>query len=226
MKGDRRFQTSISCLFMAVLLVSSAVGAEWGVLSIQLGKKNISNGIIEKPQADGVTEPKEIGGKECRFVPKTPPGMNTGNHIYFSVDPAVIPDKDKTNELWIAVEFYDSARAATGLILDWDDKGDVYPQQAFALNAPADLKKIPFEYTDRWRIAIKHITNAEFKDQGNNADFRFHIDPYMSEGFYIHQVWVSDHELTERDLTGGGQTVSPSGRITTFWAEVKRLRWR
>jgi hypothetical protein len=216
------YRISTVCVILAALAVSAAIGAEWGLLSIQLGKENISNGIVEKSQADGVTEPDKIGGKECRFVPKTPPGMNTGNHIYFSVDTAVIPDKSKTNELWIAVEFYDSAKAATGLIMDWDDKGDVYPQQAFALNAPADLKRIPFEYTNEWRIAIKHITDAEFKDQGNGADFRFHIDPYMSEGFYVHKVWVSDHELTLEELTGVGQAVSPGEKTATFWAKVKK----
>ena len=210
---------------LLILLPLGALWAEWGILSIELGKENKSNGIIEKPQADGFTEPAEVEDRECRYVPEVPPNLpNVGNHIYFSVDRSVVPDKEKTHELWIAVEFFDSAKKAQGLILDYDNKGDIYPQQAFALDLPLEKKLIPFENTGEWRIAIKHIEDAEFKDQGNNADFRFHIHPYKTEGFYIARVWVSDREIKEEDLIGRQPVPCLYESLPEVWGRVKSGR--
>lgn len=213
----------IALMFLS-LAASGPLWAGWGILSIELGEENRSNGIIEKPQADGFTEPAEVEGKKCRYVPEVPPNLpDMGNHIYFSVDRSVVPDKEKASELWIAVEFFDSAKKAQGLILDYDNKGDIYPQQAFALELPIERKLLPFENTGRWRIAIKHIEDAEFKDQGNNADFRFHIHPYKTEGFYIARVWVSDREIKEEDLIGR-RPVRPSESLPEIWGRAKSRR--
>lgn len=219
-------KTAIFRLILIIAMAYTNVSAqEWGILSIELGKENKENGIIERAngqESDGITEPDKIGDKECKFVPKTPPGLgNTGNHIYFIVDSAVIPNKAKTNELWIAIEFFDSAKTATGIILQYDNVGDTYPDQAFALNTDQGPRTIKFTDTDEWKKVILHVEDAEFKEQGNNADFRYHIVDYMSEGFYVHKVWVSDHELTPDEL-GAPEAVSSYGKIASVWGELKK----
>lgn len=217
-------RAAVFTLILIIAMAYTKVSAkEWGVLSIKLGKENEKNGIKEHSSGDGVTEPDEIEDKECRFVPKTPPNENKGNHIYFIVDPLdeLPTDKSKTNELWIAVEFYDSAETATGIILQYDNEGDVYPDQAFALNVPQAPRTIEFTNTDEWKVAILHVEDAEFKEQGNSADFRFHIVDYMTEGFYVHKVWVSDHELTPEEV-GASEAVSSHGKIASLWGELKQ----
>lgn len=197
---------------------------EWGVLSIELGEENKENGIIERDNGtsgDGITQADKIGDKECKVVSKTPPGQgNVGNHIYFIVDPTVVPDKAKTSELWIAVEFFDSAKGASGILLDYDNEGDVYPDQAFALDVPQNLRMIEFTYTEEWKIGILHVEDAEFKKQGNSADFRYHIVDYMSDDFYVHKVWVSDQELTLEEL-GASKAVSSQDKMAITWAKLK-----
>lgn len=212
--------------FMTVMSgwFSNVHGADWGILMIDLGKQDRSEGILRHENADGITEADTVGGEDARVIPKTPPGLNTGNHIYFIIDPTVVQGKAKESKVWIAVEFFDEADGgATGIFMDYDDKGDAYPQQAFALGLPKEGRLIPFTNTGEWQIAIIAVEQAEFKEQGNGGDFRFHIDPYMSGDFALNRVWVSNHEITEADL-GSVQAITPGDKLTTLWGQLKHLR--
>jgi hypothetical protein len=204
------------------VLCASLMSADWGILMIDLGKKDVSQGIILIAGGDGFTEPDSIGKKDCRSVPKVPPGLNAGNHAYFIVDKAVIANKEDESKLWIGVEYYDRAeKGSTGILMDYDDKGDTYPQNAFALGLPQAERTINFLDTDGWVIAIIPITQAEFKEQGNGGDFRFHIVPYMSGKFYLDRIWVSNKEFKEADLIGA-KAVSSGGKLAVCWSELKR----
>jgi hypothetical protein len=207
---------------LSLILCTSLMSADWGILMIDLGKKDVSNGVLLLAGGDGFTEPDSIGGKDCRSVPKVPPGQNTGNHAYFIVDGTVVNDKSAESKLWIGVEYYDLADdGPTDILMDYDDIGDAYPNQAFALTLPKDNRVIKFTKTEKWMIAIIAIDKAEFKEQGNGGDFRFHIEPYMSDIFYLDRVWVSNKELKEDDLTGV-KAVSPGGKLAVSWGELKR----
>jgi len=193
---------------------------DWGILMIDLGKDDISQGILLHTHNDGVTEPANIEGRDCRIILKAPPtSPNVGNHIYFNVD---IINKASENKLWVGIEYFDkSDGGATGIILDYDDKGD----SAFALGHPQDERTVSFTGTNQWKIAIIPIEEAEFKQQGNGADFRFHIFPYQKGVFYLNRVWISNREFKESDLIGepniNSITSGPSANnITTTSAIV------
>lgn len=214
----RYWLVSLSVLFVLTL---PAMAAEWGVLMIDLGTNDVSQGVLLHPCGDGVTEPIAVADEDACVVPKTPPGLATGNHAYFIVDPAVVPDKSEESRLWIAVEYYDEAKGgASSIFMDYDDKGDVYPDQAFALNLPGETRTISFTNTKQWQIAIMEIEQAEFREQGNGGDFRFHILPYMSDALHLNRVWVSNNELTEADL-GEIQAVDVSDKLAICWASLK-----
>jgi len=217
----------MSCVMLFLLgTCGSLMAADWGILMIDLGKKDVSQGILMLEGADGVTEPDTIGGKEARVIPKVPPALpGMGNHIYFIVDGTIIDGKSKEDKLWIAIEYFDKVDGgATGILMDYDDKGDTYPQQAFALNLPQGTRTINFTDTNEWKIAIIYIDQAEFKEQGNGGDFRFHIVPYMSGKFYVDRVWISNKEFKETDLTGKPQAVSLSGKLAISWGRIKQER--
>ena len=185
------------------VICTPLMSADWGIQMIDLGKKDVSNGVLLIAGGDGLTEPDSIGGKDCRSVPKVPPGLNTGNHAYFIVDKAVIANKEAEPKLWIGIEYYDRAeKGSTGILMDYDDQGDTYPQQAFALGLPQVGRTINFTDTNEWKIAIIPIDKTEFKEQGNGGDFRFHIVPYMSGKFYLDRIWVNNKEFKEADLIG------------------------
>ncbi len=217
-----RWYISIFTIIFSFLISSLAMSADWGILMIDLGKKDVSQGIVVLPSGgDGVHEPDTVGGKDCRTIPKVPPGLNAGNHIYFNIDSTVIANKEKEDKLWIAVEYYDKPDiGSTGILMDYDDKGDAYPNNAFALTLPQAGRLINFEGTEEWKIAIIPITQAEFKQQGNGADFRFHIVPYMSGKFSLDRVWASNKEFKMADLLGA-KAVSSFEKITTAWGKVK-----
>ncbi len=211
-------------IFIFVFCASS-MSADWGILMIDLGKENVSKGILLHTNADGVTEPDDKAGLECRSVPKVPPAIpNTGNHAYFIVDSTKIDNKAKEDKLWIAVEYFDKAEAgSTGILMDYDDKGDAYPNQAFALGLPKDKRTINFTDTNEWKIVIIPIEMAEFKEQGNGGDFRFHIVPYMSGKFYLNRIWVSNKELKESDLVAV-KAVRSANKMTSFWGKIKQFQ--
>lgn len=217
-----RLHVFIFAIVFSFLISNLAMSADWGILMIDLGKKDISQGILVlAPGGDGVHEPDTVGGKDCRTIPRVPPGLNAGNHIYFNIDSTVIANKEKEDKLWIAVEYYDKPDVgSTGILMDYDDKGDAYPNNAFALNLPQAGRLINFEGTGEWKIAIIPITQAEFKQQGNGADFRFHIVPYMSGKFSVDRVWASNKEFKLADLMGV-KAVSNSGKLAITWGKVK-----
>jgi hypothetical protein len=191
---------------------------------IDLGKDDVSQGVLLISSGDGFTEPDEVGGEECRSVPAKPPDLEAGNHAYFIVDTTLIDGKSEEDELWIAIEYFDEAEpGSTGFLMDYDDKGDQYPEQAFALGLPQADRTINFTDTSAWKIGIIHVESAEFKEQGNGADFRFHIVPYMTGAFYINRVWVSNNEFTESDLTEKA-AVSSLSKLATCWGGIKELR--
>jgi hypothetical protein len=216
---------NIICAFVFLLGICSPLSAaDWGILMIDLGKDDISQGILLLTGADGATEPDEIGGQECRSVPAKPPNLEAGNHAYFIVDTTLIDGKSEEDELWIAIAYFDEAEpGSTGFLMDYDDKGDQYPDQAFALGLPQADRTINFTDTNEWKIGIIHVESAEFKEQGNGGDFRFHIVPYMTGAFYINRVWVSNNELTESDLTDKA-AVSSLSKLATCWGGMKEPR--
>jgi len=217
-----RLVTVFFIVTLSFVICTPLMSADWGIPMIDLGKKDVSNGVLLIAGGDGFTEPDSIGGKDCRSVPKVPAGLNTGNHAYFIVDGTVIEHKADESKLWIGVEYYDRAeKGSTGILMDYDDKGDTYPQNAFALGLPQADRTINFLDTDGWVIAIIPITQAEFKEQGNGGDFRFHIVPYMSGKFYLDRIWVSNKEFKEADLIGA-KAISSGGKLAVCWGELKR----
>jgi hypothetical protein len=123
---------------LSFLISNLAMSADWGIVMIDLGKKDVSQGIlILGSGGDGIHDPDTVGNKDCRTIPKVPPGLNTGNHAYFNIDSSVVANKSDSNKVWIGVEYYDKPEVgSTGILMDYDDKGDTYPQNAFALGLP------------------------------------------------------------------------------------------
>jgi hypothetical protein len=207
---------------LSFVICTPLMSADWGFPMIDLGKKDVSNGVLLIAGGDGFTEPDSIGGKDCRSVPKVSPGLNAGNHAYFIVDKTVIANKEAESKLWIGIEYYDKAEAGSvSILMDYDDKGDTYPQNAFALGIPQAGRTVNFMGTDGWAIAIIPIIQAEFKEQGNGGDFRLHIVPYMSSKFYLDRIWVNNKEFKEADLVGA-KAVSSTGKLAVRWSELKR----
>ena len=219
-----RLYVLISTIVLSFLICSLAMSADWGIVMIDLGKKDASEGILILGSAgDGVHDPDSVAGKDCRSIPKVPPGLDTGNHAYFNIDGAVVADKAASSKVWIGVEYYDDPKAgATGIFMDYDNIGDASPNDAFALKLPKEGRTIKFTKTGQWKIAIIAIDQAEFKQQGNGADFRFHIDPYKLDKFYLDRIWASNREFKEKDLIGV-KAVSSSGKLAVTWGKVKDI---
>ena len=212
----------ISTIVLSFLICSLAMSADWGILMIDLGQKDTSKGVLILPSGgDGVHEPDTIGGRDCRSIPKIP-GADTGNHAYFNVDSAVVQNKADSANVWIGIEFFDKPETgSTGILMDYDDKGDAYPDNAFALTLPTAGRTISFLGTGKWKIAIIAIDQAQFKQQGNGADFRIHIVPYKSGKLSLDHVWISNKAFKESDVTGGASAVSNSGKLAITWGKVK-----
>jgi formylglycine-generating enzyme required for sulfatase activity/tetratricopeptide (TPR) repeat protein len=125
--------------------------------SVQLGRENRSRGLdTVEYREDGVTEPAEVGGDECRWVPVKARGYG---HAYFALDDA---QKPQHREMLVDVEYWDGASGQ--FLIEYDAHGDPYKRA---------WETVPLKGTNQWQTARFILHNARFANsQNGRADFR------------------------------------------------------
>ena len=97
-------------LLAALVAITHAADPVAGVdfVWVDLGEENEGLLLTQEEQGDGMTEPDDVGGLECRINPWPYAGPGH-NHMYFRIDDAYL---FATNtEAWIIMEYFDSADA-------------------------------------------------------------------------------------------------------------------
>ena len=163
------------------------------LISIELGRENVQNGILLREWAkDGGNAPTNIAGSECRIAQCQ--ASNGRWYMYFAVDPSF--KRTELMDVLVCVEYFDHAPGEFRLNYDAVDtvknRSDPYRtaehrQQCFG--------------SQQWQKAYFIADHARFKNSQNAAsDFR--LDLRIPE-LFVRRVTI--RHLEDPNLSGGVQ---------------------
>jgi len=184
-----------------------------------LGEENDGLLLTQTEGGDGVTEPDDVGGLECRVNP-WPYGGPGNNHMYFRIDDAFMFATD--TEAWIVIEYFDSLESQQ-INCQYDSNGAGPVGGAFRGAGDGAFPAIKPTGTDTWLAHTFHIEDGRFENRANGADFRF--SSHGQGSIWINRVWVSLVEPPE-DFDpnlpfGVSRSVEADGKLATTWAAAK-----
>ncbi len=186
---------------------------------IDLGEENEGLLLTQTEGGDGVTEPDDVAGLDCRVNPWPYAGPGH-NHMYFKVDDTFLFATDV--EAWLVVEYFDSADAQQ-IDCQYDSNGAGPVGGAFRGAGDGAFEAIKPGGTDTWLTHVFHIEDGRFENRGNGADFR--LSSHGQGSIWINRVWLSLVEPPEDfdpDLPFGvSRAVYPAGKLVATWAAVK-----
>jgi hypothetical protein len=216
-------------LVVSILLLSSLLSipaicqqAEEGrdFIWVDLGKKNEGVLLEQSEQGDGVTEPDEQAGVDCRINPWPYNGPGH-NHMYFKIDDSFLFAGEY--EAWIIMEYFDSAEAQS-IDCQYDSRGAGPVDGAFRGSGDGAFEQVRPEGTDKWLVHIWHINkDGRFENRANGSDFR--LSSHGAGPIWINRVWVSLIEPPEEfdpELPFGvPKAIELSDKLAVTWASVK-----
>jgi len=132
-------------------------------VSVSLGEKNASSGLLQKDIEDGKTEPVRAAGKDGR---KTA-GASPGRYIYFDADDSFFFDDAEALE--VEFEYLDGAEGQIVLEYDSTDPGALL-HGAFKAAAP-----VPLGGSGSWKVARIKLRDPAFTGRANGLDFRLSV---------------------------------------------------
>jgi hypothetical protein len=184
-----------------------------------LGEENEGLLLTQKEGGDGMTEPDDVGGLECRINPWPYAGPGH-NHMYFDVDDTFLLAVDV--EAWLVVEYFDSLDAPQ-INCQYDSNGAGPVAGAFRGAGDGAFEAIKPAGTDTWLAYTFHIEDGRFENRANGADFR--LTSHGQGPIWINRVWLSLVEPPEDfdpDLPfGQARAVDPVGKLAATWAAMK-----
>lgn len=213
--------TSLAALLAVCVASSYAADPVPGedFIWIDLGEENQGLLLTQVEGGDGVTEPDDIGGLECRVNPWPYAGPGH-NHMYFRIDDAFLLAVDV--EAWIIVEYFDSADAQQ-INCQYDSNGAGPVGGAFRGAGDGAFEAVKPAGTDAWLTHTFHIEDGRFENRANGADFR--LTSHGQGSIWVNRVWVSLIEPPEDfdpDLPFGvSRAVTSTGKLPTIWAALR-----
>ncbi|MBN2145937.1 MAG: hypothetical protein JW726_01070 [Anaerolineales bacterium] len=148
-------------------------------ISVRLRVNNLSDGIYQVEQADGLTEPVSIGGRQARRAVANPFGG--ARYIYFQVINDFLYAEQAA--LTVTVDYYDVAGGS--FTVQYDSTDPAWPISG----AYKDAAWVDFGGSNQWLTATFTLPDAYFANRQNGrADLRI-AGP--DSNFYISQVTIS-----------------------------------
>ena len=219
---SRMFLSGLLVLSSLLLILEPTYAAEpeegKDYIWIDLDKENEGVLLTQAEQGDGISEPDEVAGVDCRKQPFPYNGPGN-NHMYFRIDDSFMSGGD--NEVWIVMEYFDS-----GVQIDcqYDSNGAGAVDGAFRGSGDGAFDMLILENSETWKTHVWHITDGRFENRGNGSDFRF--STHAAGDMWINRVWIMLFEPAEEfdpeDPFGlKANAVQSEGKLATRWAELK-----
>ncbi|MBD3181684.1 hypothetical protein GF312_05280 [Candidatus Poribacteria bacterium] len=183
---------------------------------IDLGEENEGFLLNQKELADGVSEPDEIAGVDCRLQPFPYAGPGH-NHMYFDIDDSFIFGGD--HEVWIVMEYFD---IGTGIDCQYDSNGAGPVDGAFRGSGDGAFEMLTPENTETWRFHVWYMPDGRFENRGNGCDFRF--STHGVDDMWINRVWVmlfEPEDPFDPDNLSRPKAVNAQNKKASAWAKIK-----
>ncbi|MBT3265904.1 hypothetical protein HN371_02070 [Candidatus Poribacteria bacterium] len=208
-------------LLAALVAITHAADPVAGVdfVWVDLGEENEGLLLTQEEQGDGMTEPDDVGGLECRINPWPYAGPGH-NHMYFRIDDAYL---FATNtEAWIIMEYFDSADAQQ-IDCQYDSNGAGAVAGAFRGAGDGAFEAAKPTGSETWLTHTFHLEDGRFENRANASDFR--LSSHGQGSIWINRVWVSLVEPPEDfdpELPFGvSRPVDAAGKAVTTWAALR-----
>jgi hypothetical protein len=136
-------------------------------VSILLGHTNLEQGLRLCPNDDGVTEPTEVGDRECVCAIQQP---EKGNYVYFALNPS--SQVDQPRDVILQVEFFDAGQGWFRVQYDTSTSSGQL-QDLYTISPRTER----LTNTRQWKTTWFLLPGARFRHAQNaGADFRLDTD--------------------------------------------------